>query len=59
MMLGDYLLLVMTMAQEGLLAFGTDKVLHVPVFPQGGNDALLNGSPAGTTDGDAHLVVAL
>ena len=52
------LLLVVPVAQEGLLALGAHKVLHVPVLAQGGHHPLLDGAPTGPADGDAHLVVA-
>jgi len=49
--------LVVPVTQERFLTLGADKVLHTPVLPQGGDDPALYGSPAGATDGDAHLVV--
>jgi len=51
------LLLVVSMTQEGFLAFCTDKVLDMPMFAQGSHDSLFNGSMAGSTDRDTHLVV--
>ena len=49
--------LIVPGTQERFLTLGADKVLHTPVLPQGGDDPALYGSPAGATDGDAHLVV--
>lgn len=51
------LLLVMPMSQEWLLTAGTHKVLHMPMFTQGGHHTLLYRPAAGTADRDAHLVV--
>jgi len=50
--------LIMTIAEERFLTLGADKVFHAPVFPQGRDHPVLDGPPAGSTDGDPHLVVA-
>jgi len=50
--------LVVPVTKERFLTLGADEVLHAPVLAQGGDDPALYGSPAGPTDGDAHLVVA-
>ena len=50
--------LVVPVTQERFLTLGADKVLDTPVLAQSGDDPALYGSPAGATDGDAHLVVA-
>jgi len=49
--------LVVSVTQERFLALGADKVLDTPVLAQGGHHPALYGSPAGSTDGDSHLVV--
>jgi len=50
--------LVVSVTQERFLALSADEVLDTPVLPQGGDDPALYGSPAGSTDGDSHLVMA-
>lgn len=50
--------LVVSVAQEGLFAFGAHEVLHVPVLAQSRDDPLLDGSAASPANGDAHFVVA-
>jgi len=55
---GEALPLVVAVAQEGFLALGTDEVLDAPVLAQRGDHSALDGPPAGSADGDAHLVVA-
>lgn len=54
---GHSALLVVPMAQEGLLALGTDKVLHVPVLSQGGNNPFLDGTSTSTTNRNTHPIV--
>jgi len=56
--IGQTLPLIMTIAQERFLTLGTDKVLHAPMFAQSCDNTVLNGPPAGSTNGDTHLVVA-
>lgn len=51
------LLLVVAMAQEGLLALGTHEVLDVPVFSERGDDALLDRPVARAANRDAHFIV--
>lgn len=53
-----YLLFVVLVAEEGLLALGAHKVLHMPLLAQRSDHSLLDWSSAGATDGDAHFVVA-
>ena len=50
--------LVMTVAKEWFLTLGAHEVLHAPVFTQGCDHSPLYGSPAGSTDGDTHPIVA-
>lgn len=50
--------LVMSMTEEGLLTLGAHKMLDVPLLAHGIHDTPLDGSSAGTTDRDTHLVVA-
>lgn len=50
--------LVMPMTEERLLTLGAHKMLHMPLLAHGVDNTPLNGSPAGTTDWYAHLVVA-
>lgn len=52
------LLFVVLVAEEGLLALGAHKVLHMPLLAQRSDHSLLDWSSAGATDGDAHFVVA-
>lgn len=47
----------MAMTQEGLLTLGTHKMLNVPLLAHGVDDPPLDGTPAGSTDRDAHFVV--
>ena len=54
---GQTLPLVVSVPKERFLALGADKVLDTPVLAQGGDDPALYGPPAGSTDGDSHLVV--
>lgn len=51
------LLLVVTMAQEGLFTLGANEVLDMPMFAEGRDHTLLDGPMASTTNGNAHLVV--
>lgn len=51
-------LLVMAMTQEGFLTLGTHEMLHVPMLAQRCDHTLLNWSSTGTTNGNAHLVMA-
>lgn len=46
------------MTKEGLLTFGTNKMLDVPLLAHGVDDPPLDGPPAGSTDRDAHFVMA-
>lgn len=55
---GQALAFVVTVSQEGFLTLGTHKMLHMPLLAHGINHAALDGSPTGSTDGDAHLVMA-
>jgi len=55
---GQALLLVVARTEERLLTLGTHKVLHMPCLAQGVHDTLLDGTPAGAADRDAHLIVA-
>jgi len=50
--------LIMPVAKEGFLALGADKVFHTPVFAQSRDHSVLDGPPAGSADGDPHLVMA-
>jgi len=54
---GQPLALVVSVAQEGLLALGADKVLHVPMFSKGSHNPLLDRATTSTTYGDTHFVV--
>ena len=49
--------LIVSVAPERFLTFGADKVLHTVGLPQGSDDPVLYGSPAGPTDWDVHLVM--
>jgi len=53
----ESLLLVVARAEKGLLAFGANKVLHVPLFAECVDDAIFDRTPARTTNRDAHLIV--
>lgn len=53
-----YLLFVVLVPEEWLLALGTNKVLHMPLLAESRHHSLLDGSSASATDGNAHLVVA-
>lgn len=55
---GKAFFLVVPVAKEWLLTFGTDKVLYVPVLAKSCDHSLLNWPSASTTDWDAHLVMA-
>lgn len=48
----------MSVAQKWLFAFGTHKVLDMPVLAERCDHALLDGTSTGATNGNAHLVVA-
>lgn len=54
----EALLLVVPVPVERLLAFSAHEMLNVPMFPEGGDDSLLDGTATGAADRDAHLVVA-
>jgi len=56
--IGKTLPLVVPVSQEGLLAFCTDKMLHMPVLPKSGNNSFLYWPPASSADRDAHLIMA-
>ena len=51
-------LLIIDRVSRNVADLGADKVLDVPMFSQGGDDAFLDGPPAGAADGDTHLVMA-
>lgn len=53
-----YLLFVVLVPEEGLLALGTDKVLHMPLLTESSDHPFFDGSSTSTTDGNAHFVVA-
>ena len=55
---GKALSFIVTISQEGLLAFGTYKMLHMPMFPKCSNNSFLNWPSAGSTDGYTHFVMA-
>jgi len=55
---GKTFALVVAVTQEGLLTLGTYKVLNMPVLSKGSHNPLLNRASAGTTNWDAHFVVA-
>lgn len=55
---GQALALVVTVSKEGFLTLSAHKMLHMPLLAHGVNHTALDGSPAGTADGDTHLVVA-
>lgn len=55
---GEALLLVMTMTEEWLFAFGAHEVLYVPVFPQCRYDSFFDRPTTSAADRDAHFVVA-
>lgn len=48
----------MTVSQKWFLAFGTNKMLNVPVLAKSGDDALFDRSSARAADWYSHLVVA-
>lgn len=54
---GEATFLVVAMPQEWLLAFGTHKVLNMPIFAQCSDDSLLDRTTACATNGNAHLIV--
>jgi len=54
---GKTLAFKVTRAQERLLTFGADKVLHMPMFAQRRHHALLDRPTTRTTYRYAHLVV--
>jgi len=56
--IGKTLPFIVPISQEGLLAFRTDKMLHMPVLSKSGNNSFLYWPPASSTDRDAHLVMA-
>jgi len=56
--IGKAFLLVMAMSQKRLLTLGADKVLNMPMFPEGSYNSLLDRSTTSSTDRDAHLVMA-
>lgn len=55
---GKALSFIVTISQEGLLAFCTDKMLDMPMFAKGRNNSFLDWPPACSTDGYAHFVMA-
>ena len=55
---GESFLLVVTVAEEGLLTHGTHKVLYMPVLPESSDDSLFNGTMTGSADWNTHLIVA-
>lgn len=48
---------IMAMTKEGLLTLGAHKMLDVPLLAHGVDDPPLDGTPAGSTDRDAHFVM--
>lgn len=56
--IGQPFFFIVSVPQEWLLTFGTNKMLNMPLFAQGVDHAALDGPAAGSADGDAHLVVA-
>jgi len=50
-------LFIMTMSQEGFLAFGTNEVLDMEMLSKGGNDSLFNGSSTSSTNRNPHSIV--
>lgn len=50
--------LVVSVPQEWLLTFGTNKMLNMPLLSQSIDHSSLNGPAARSTDGDSHLVMA-
>lgn len=48
----------MAMSKKWFFTLGTNKMLHMPLFAHGVYYTSLNGPPAGTTDGDSHLIMA-
>lgn len=55
--IGQASLLVVPMAQEGLLTLGAHKVLHMPVLAQRSDHTFLYRSTTGAANGNAHFVV--
>lgn len=54
----EALLLVMTMTQERLLAFGAYEMLHVPMLAECCYHALFDGTSTSTANRDSHFIVA-
>lgn len=55
---GHTALLVVPVAKERLFTLGTHKVLYVPVLAQRGHYSLLDRTPTGTTNRNAHTIMA-
>lgn len=56
--IGKTTLFVVTVTQEWFFAFGTHKMLNMPMLAQGSNNTFLDGTSARTTNGDAHAIMA-
>lgn len=54
---GQPAFLIMPVAQEGFLALGAHKVLHMPVLAQRGHHSLLDRTTTRAANGNSHLVV--
>lgn len=55
--ISETFLLVMTMSQEGFLAFSTHEMLHVPMLAERRYHAFLDGTPTGAANWDSHFIV--
>lgn len=55
--ISESFLFVMAMPEKWLLALGAHKVLHMPLFTQSGNNALLNRTSTCATDWYSHLIM--
>lgn len=56
--IGKTTFFVVAVSQKWLLAFGTHKMLNMPMLAQGSDNAFLNGTSARPTDWDAHTIMA-